>query len=78
MSPKEFQKYNLAIELRGGKKRLEVAPHGLSDEQWETAGRTAADQSIQARSIKGKVNRKTSPATGRSGNVRGAFQPISC
>ena len=40
MSPKEFQKSNLAIELRAGKKRLEDALHGLSDEQCETAGAT--------------------------------------
>jgi hypothetical protein len=40
MSPKEFQKSNLSIELRAGKKRLEDALHGLSDEQCETAGAT--------------------------------------
>ena len=40
MTPKQFQKSNLAIELRAGKKRLEDALHGLSDEQWETAGAT--------------------------------------
>ncbi len=40
MSPKEFQKSNLAIELRVGKKRLEDALHGLSDEQCERAGAT--------------------------------------
>ena len=38
MSPKEFQKSNLAIELRAGKKQLEDALHGLSDEQCERAG----------------------------------------
>ena len=38
MTPKEFQKSNLAIELREGKKRLEDALHGLSDEQCERAG----------------------------------------
>ncbi|MFZ1976154.1 MAG: hypothetical protein WAU89_25150 [Candidatus Acidiferrales bacterium] len=40
MSPKEFQKSNLAIELRVGKKRLEDALQGLSDEQCERAGAT--------------------------------------
>jgi hypothetical protein len=40
MSPKEFQKSNLAIELRAGKKRLENALQGLSEEQCETAGST--------------------------------------
>src|SRR5216684_4312420 len=38
--PKAFQKSNLAIELKAGKKRLEVALHGLSDEQCERAGAT--------------------------------------
>jgi hypothetical protein len=33
MTPKEFQKSNLAVELKAGKKRLEDALHGLSDEQ---------------------------------------------
>jgi hypothetical protein len=40
MSPKEFQKSHLAIELRAGKKRLEDALHGLSDEPCGTAGAT--------------------------------------
>jgi len=40
MSPKESQKSNLAIELRAGKKRLENALHGLSEEQCESAGST--------------------------------------
>jgi hypothetical protein len=40
MTPKEFQKSNLAIELKVGKKRLEDALHGLSDEQCERAGAT--------------------------------------
>src|SRR5260370_35720068 len=40
MTPKEFQKSNLAIELKAGKKRLEVALHGLSDEQSGRAGAT--------------------------------------
>lgn len=40
MTPKQFQKSHLAIELMAGKTRLEVALHGLSDEQCETAGVT--------------------------------------
>jgi len=40
MSPKEFQKSNLAVELKTGKKRLEDALHGLSDEQCERGGAT--------------------------------------
>jgi hypothetical protein len=40
MTPKGFQKSNLAIELRAGKKRLEDALHGLSDEQCDMAGAT--------------------------------------
>jgi hypothetical protein len=40
MTPKEFQKSHLAIELRAGEKRLEDALHGLSEEQCETAGST--------------------------------------
>ncbi len=38
--PKEFQKSNLALELKSGKKRLEGALQGLSDEQCERAGAT--------------------------------------
>ena len=40
MTPKEFQKSNLAVELKTGKKRLEEALRGLSDEQCERAGTT--------------------------------------
>lgn len=40
MIPKEFQKSNLALELKAGKKRLEGVLHGLSDEQSERAGVT--------------------------------------
>jgi hypothetical protein len=40
MTQKEFQKSNLALELNAGKKRLENALHGLSDEQCEAAGAT--------------------------------------
>src|SRR5260370_6880547 len=35
-----LQKSNLAVELKAGKKRLEDALHGLSDEQCERAGAT--------------------------------------
>jgi hypothetical protein len=38
MTPKEFQKSNLAVELKTGRKRLEDALHRLSDEQCERAG----------------------------------------
>jgi hypothetical protein len=40
MTPKQFQKSNLTIELKAGKRRLADALHGLSDEQCETAGAT--------------------------------------
>jgi hypothetical protein len=40
MTPKEFQKSNLAIELKAGKRRLEEALRGLSDEQCARAGTT--------------------------------------
>jgi hypothetical protein len=40
MAPKEYQKSNLAVELNAGKKRLEDALLGLSDEQCERAGAT--------------------------------------
>lgn len=40
MTPKEFQKSNLAVELKAGRKRLEDALRGLSDEQCERAGAT--------------------------------------
>ena len=40
MTPKQFQKSNLALELQAGKKRLEDALHGLSEEQCERAGAT--------------------------------------
>jgi hypothetical protein len=42
MSPEEFQKSNLAVELKAGKKRLDDALHGLSDEQCERAGATGS------------------------------------
>src|SRR6267154_2787037 len=37
MTPKEFQKSNLTVELKAGKKRLEDALRGLGDEQCERA-----------------------------------------
>ncbi len=40
MTPKESQKSKLAVELKTGRKRLEDALHGLSDEQCEKAGAT--------------------------------------
>lgn len=40
MTPKQFQKSRLAIELSAGKKRFEDALHGMSDEQCQTAGTT--------------------------------------
>jgi hypothetical protein len=40
MTPKEFQKSNLSVELKAGKKRLEDALTGLSDEQCKRAGAT--------------------------------------
>ena len=40
MIPKEFQKWNLALELKAGKNRLEGLLHGFSDEQSERAGVT--------------------------------------
>jgi hypothetical protein len=46
MSPKEFQKSHLAIELRAGIKRLEGALHDLSDEQCETAGATRSGSAV--------------------------------
>jgi hypothetical protein len=40
MTPKEFQKSNLTVELKAGKKRLEDALRGLSGEQCERPGAT--------------------------------------
>ena len=42
MIPKEFERSNLALELKAGKKRLELALHGLTNEQ---CGRAGAGQS---------------------------------
>jgi len=38
MISREYQKSNLALELKAGKKRLEDALHVLSDEQCARAG----------------------------------------
>ena len=46
MTPKEFQKSNLAVELKAGKKRLEDALRGLSDEQCERTGATRSGSVI--------------------------------
>jgi hypothetical protein len=40
MAPKEFQESNLAVELKTGRKRLEDALRGLSEEQSERPGAT--------------------------------------
>ena len=40
MTLREFQKSHLAVELKAGRKRLEDALHGLSDEQCERARAT--------------------------------------
>ena len=40
MIPKEYQKSNLALEIKAGKQRLEDTLHVLSDEQCERAGGT--------------------------------------
>lgn len=46
MTPKEFQKSNLAVELKAGRNRLEDALHGLSDEQCERAGATRSGSAV--------------------------------
>ena len=38
MIPKEFERSNLALELKVGKKRLELVLHGLTNEQCGMAG----------------------------------------
>jgi hypothetical protein len=47
MAPKEFQKSNLSVELKAGKKRLEDALHGLSDEQCEQPGATPSGSIVE-------------------------------
>jgi hypothetical protein len=41
--PKEFERSNLAFELKAGKKRLELVLHGLTDEQCGMAGAVRSD-----------------------------------
>jgi hypothetical protein len=41
--PKEFERSNLALELKTGKKRLELVLHGLTNEQCEMAGAVQSD-----------------------------------
>ena len=43
MIPKEFERSNLALELKTGKKRLELVLHGLTDDQCEMAGAVRSD-----------------------------------
>lgn len=43
MIPKEFERSNLALELKTGKKRLELVLHGLTDEQCGMAGAVRSD-----------------------------------
>jgi hypothetical protein len=41
--PKEFERSNLALELKAGKERLELVLHGLTDEQCGMAGAVRSD-----------------------------------
>ncbi len=50
MIPKEIERSNLALELKAGKKRLELAVHGLTNEQCGMAG------AVQSDSISGLVS----------------------
>ena len=50
MIPKEFERSNLALELKAGKKRLELVLHGLTNEQCGMAG------AVQSDSISGLVS----------------------
>ncbi len=43
MIPKEFERSNLALELKAGKERLELVLHGLTDEQCGMAGAVRSD-----------------------------------
>ena len=56
MTPKEFQKSHLTVELKAGKKRLEDALRGLSGEQCERPGATRSgsvmDLLAQPRALK--------------------------
>src|SRR6266404_3746008 len=40
---KEFERSNLALELKAGKERLELVLHGLTDEQCGMAGAVGSD-----------------------------------
>ena len=50
MIPKEFERSNLALELKAGKKRLELVLHGVTNEQCGMAG------AVQSDSISGLVS----------------------
>lgn len=50
MIPKEFERSNLALELKAGKKRLALVLHGLTNEQCKKAG------AVQSDSISGLVS----------------------
>ncbi len=43
MIPKEFERSNLALELKAGKERLERVLHGLTNEQCGVAGAARSD-----------------------------------
>ena len=43
MIPKEFERSNLALELKAGKERLELVLHGLTDEQCGMADAVRSD-----------------------------------
>lgn len=53
MIPKEFERSNLALELKAGKRRLELVLHGLTNEQCGMAG------AVQSDSINGLVSHLT-------------------
>jgi hypothetical protein len=46
--PKEFERSNLALELKTGKKRLELVLRGLTDEQCAMAGAVRSDSVTEA------------------------------
>jgi hypothetical protein len=48
--PKEFERSNLALELKAGKERLELVLHGLTDEQCGMAGAVRSDSIRNLRS----------------------------
>ena len=65
MIPKEFERSNLALELRTGKKRLELVLHGLTDEQCEMAG---AVRSLVSHLIRNEFLALNKAAERRSGS----------